>query len=405
MSAIGSSTLYSFGVFLDPMSRDMGWTRGDLSVAYALAFLTGAVGSFGTGWLTDRLGGRPTLILSSVLLASGLLLTAGISDLWQFYLYYGVLFGASSASYVVVLHTAIGLWFKQKLGLAMGIVTMSLGVGPLFFAPLGSYLVATSGWRTTFLMMGIVGGIVLLVCSWFVASKPSELGMSALGEETPTSAPATAPQVRPAIFFREDKPDFFRYAIATQPFVPLLLIHFFGCAGHSLPLAHIVAMASDAGITAILASTVLGTVMAVSTAMRLGSGVLTDRLGGKAVLILVLLLQCAAMLILVFANNVWLFYLSAVFLGLGYGGELVVFPIINRQYYGMAPVGAIYGVQMTAASLGMALGGYVGGFLFDLLGTYTGATLVAGFMSLLGVVTAFRLVSPFAKPAMEGVPA
>lgn len=405
ISAIGSSTLYSFGVFLDPISRDMDWTRGQLSLAYALAFVVSAFSSFGAGWLNDHLGSRFTLMASSTLLALGLVLSAGVSEIWQFYLYYGVLFGAASTPYVVSLHTTIGLWFKHRLGFAMGLVTMSLGVGPLLFAPLGGYLIGVSGWRATLLLMGIFGGILLIACSWFVRSRPSDMGLRAYGQTAGGPATMEALPKRPAIFYREDEPNFFRYAMTTQPFVPLLLIHFFGCVGHSLPLAHMVAMASDAGIPPLLASTVLAVVMGVSIAGRFATAMLAERIGGKAAFVLILAAQSGSILILLFATNVGLFYMFAVAFGLGYGGELVIFPIINRQYYGATPIGTIYGAQMMAASLGMGLGGYLGGIMFDFMGNYSGAIIIAFVMSFLGLVTAFRLAAPFPKPTLDGATA
>jgi MFS family permease len=405
ISAIATSALYSFGVFLEPVSRDMGWSRGEFSLAYALAFVTSAFASFGAGWLNDKLGSRFTLMVSSALLALGLALSAGVSELWQFYLYYGLLFGAASTPYVVVLHTTIGLWFRRRLGLAMGVVTMSLGVGPLLFAPLGTYMIQTSGWRATFLLMGIFGGFLLLVCSWFVRSKPADMGLAAYGQGVEGSAGAGVAPLHQAAFYREDQPNFFRYAMTTQPFILLLIIHFVGCVGHSLPLAHMVAMAIDAGISAMLASTVLGLVMGFSIVGRFVIAILADRWGGKVAFILVLFAQSSSILILLFANEIWLFYLFALAFGLGYGGELVVFPIINRQYYGSATIGTVYGAQMMAASFGMGLGGYLGGVLYDLMGNYTGAILVASLMSFLGLLVALRLVPPLSKPALEGASA
>jgi MFS family permease len=116
-------------------------------------------------------------------------------------------------------------------------------------------------------------------------------------------------------------------------------------------------------------------------------------------------LQAGGILILLGARDLWVFYLFTLIFGLGFGGEMVVFPVINRQYYGTAPIGKIYSAQMVGAGLGMAGGAYLGGFLFDLAGNYTSAIWLSAGLSCIGLIVSLRLVSPFDRPVTsEAVP-
>ena len=215
-------------------------------------------------------------------------------------------------------------------------------------------------------------------------------------EPAGVSVSKTAPHQ--PLYYRSDTPSFFRYAMKTQPFFLMSLIHFVGCVSHAIPLAHVVVMATDRGIAPIAAATVLGIATGVSATSRLTAPMLADRFGGRKVLIWFILMQGISILWLLPATELWLFYIFSLFFGLGYGGEMTPFPILNRQYYGTAPIGTVYGFQILIASLGMGTGGFIGGFLFDLMGNYTLAILVAAFMGLAGAGLSYLLVDPF-KPA------
>jgi len=137
---------------------------------------------------------------------------------------------------------------------------------------------------------------------------------------------------------------------------------------------------------------VLATIAGTSVVSRFTFSVLAERLGGRTVLAISLLGQSLPVIILFFAQDAWTFYLFAVVFGLCYGGEMVGFPIINRQFFGSkAPLGSIYSFQMVGAGIGMALGGWLGGGLFDLTGDYTWSLLASLLMSFIGLPLALSL--------------
>jgi MFS family permease len=169
-------------------------------------------------------------------------------------------------------------------------------------------------------------------------------------------------------------------------------IHHIGCAAHAIILAHVVSMATFKGIPGVEAAGVLATIAGTSVISRFAFSVIADRFGGRITLTFALLGQSLPVIILLFATEPWAFYLFAVIFGLSYGGEMVGFPIINKQLFGFrAPLGSIYSFQMVGAGTGMALGGWLGGGLFDMTGDYTWSLLTSLVVGLFGLPLALAL--------------
>ncbi|MDO8567719.1 MAG: MFS transporter [Dehalococcoidales bacterium] len=394
---IGVEPLALFGVFLGPIADDLGVGRGAVSAVYWVAYIFVGISSFAAGWATDRIGLRKTMILATLGTIIPLVALSRAHSLWQLYLWYGVVYGFARGGFNTPIMVTVTLWFKKKQGLAVGIVSSGLALGPMVLAPIFRYLIDAHGWANAFLIMGIASGIILAPCCWLLRDKPADLGLKPYGEGEPEKEPSKkkpAPQ-REAIYYRKGVPNFFKYAMTTQPFFMLPLIHLVGCVSHAVPLAHVVVMATDKGISPIAAATVLGVATGVSSLSRLLAPMFADKVGGRKAMMLFLTMQGIAILWLLPANSLWVFYLFSVFFGLGYGGEMTPFPIINRQYYGTAKIGSIYGFQTMFACLGMGMGGFIGGYLYDLMGNYNLAILVAVGMGLVGAVLAYMLVDPF----------
>jgi MFS family permease len=168
--------------------------------------------------------------------------------------------------------------------------------------------------------------------------------------------------------------------------------HHLGCAGHAVVLAHGVSMATHHGIPGLQAAGVLSTIAGVSIFSRFSFSLLTERFGGRTILSGAIFGQSLSILLLLFAHEVWHFYCFAVVFGLCYGGEMVGFPIINRQLFGpKAPLSSIFSFEMIGGSTGMALGGWIGGALFDHSGNYTSAIWVASCIGFLSIPLALWL--------------
>jgi MFS family permease len=384
----------SFGVFIDPLVDKFGWKRGDISFAYSLAFIVGLPAVVLMGWLGDRVGTRLLMIVSSVMIGGGTILLGMIGELWHFYVIYGFLVGAMGhAAFSVLLPVIMTRWFATRMGVAIGIYWAAQGIGPVIFAPLFRWLLDSKGWNQTFFVIGIGLFCILFVFSLFIYASPAAFGCKAYGEaEDKPAADGKPVKEAPSMTLRE--------VFRGRTIWLLIGIHHVGCIAHALILAHVVSMATFKGIPGVQAATVLSVIAGTSVVSRFVFSVLAEKLGGRLVLTISLIGQGAPVLILFFANEAWVFYLFAVMFGLCYGGEMVGFPIINKQLYGAkAPLSSIYSYQMVGASLGMALGGWLGGALFDMHGSYHRSLVASMAIGCLGIPMALAL--PRHKPATE----
>jgi MFS family permease len=331
------------------------------------------------GWLGDRTSARTLMIGASVMISAGTILLGMIQELWHLYVLYGVFVGAlGNAAFMVLLPVLVTRWFERKMGLALGCYWAALGAGPAIFAPLFRWMIETRGWESAFLAIGLAFGAILLAFSWLIRSSPAEIGLAAYGAEDAAKEKQAPGAAGAAVSLRS--------VLERKPVWLLTGCHHLGCAGHAVILAHGVSMATHHGIPGLQAAGVLSTIAGVSIVSRFTFSILTERFGGRNVLSFAIFGQSASILTLLFATEAWHFYVFAVIFGICYGGEMVGFPIINRQMFGpKAPLSSIYSFEMIGASTGMALGGWLGGVLFDHSGSYTSAILVAagiGFLAL-----------------------
>jgi MFS family permease len=395
----------SFGVFVEPLVELFGWSRGEISVAYSLAFIIGLPAVVIMGWLGDRHGARPLMIGAAVLITAGTFLLGTITELWQFYLFYGFFVGSMGhAAYTVLLPVILTRWFNRHMGLAVGIYWAAMGVGPMIFAPVFRWLIETRGWERAFTLIAIIVGGILMTFSLLIRSTPREKGLSPYGSEDPAREPKVPAAPLPATAH-------LRGILGQRPIWLLIGIHHLGCVGHSVILAHIVSMAIVQGVSGMEAALALSLISGGSAVSRFASAILADKFGGRILLTAALIGQCAPIFILFFAQEAWTFYAFALIFGLCYGGEMVGFPIINRQLFGAAaPLGTIYSLEMVGAGTGMALGGWLGGFLFDLSGAYTWSIVAAILTTSVGLPLALALPrhkhppAAGAKPVSQPVP-
>jgi OFA family oxalate/formate antiporter-like MFS transporter len=325
-----------------------------------------------------------------VLFSAGIMLTGTMGSLWEFYLYYGIIVGAALAVFMVLLVSAVTYWFKTQQGLAIGLLMASFGVGPVLAAPLIVYVINRFGWGTAMTIAGLGCGLVMLLLIARFYGKPSDKGERPYGALP--SDPAEAPTDRATV--SAESKAFFNRARGTFNFWNLVNIHFLGCVGHSIIIVYGASIAIHQGIDSVVAAGVVSTFFGLSIASRFWTAFLADYFSPRGIMVASFFLQGVTVFLLLEASAAWHFYVFAVIFGIGYGGEGTVFPLLDRRYYKNAPFGTPYGWQMFGASLGMGLGGWIGGYLFDVTGTYTLTIIVSAATSLGGMVSILFLADP-----------
>lgn len=381
-----SSVLVAYMV--DP-AGEFGWSRSVVGLALSLQWIFSGIFGPPAGWLGDRYGLRRTMAVGALLFIAVSILIGLVTAPWQFILYFGVLMSAALAIFQVPLITAVTVWFYKHLGVAMGLLQSAQGVANLLFAPLMVVLLTNLGWRWSFWLPGIVGGLLLLLLIRFFCNEPAEMGLHPLGadQKAPIRQVQSGPiaQVRTKVFLQQ--------ARRTAVFWNLIGIHYWGCAGHAIIVVYLADIVRAQGFSLATGALVGGAMYGISSFTRFAVPIVADRMGSKGAMALCFFLQGLPIALLLWAHEIWHFYLFAVLFGTGLGGEMSAFPIINRQYYGNAPTGTVYGWQMLGAGIGMASGAFLGGVLRDLTGTYTLALLCSFVLSMTGTVSILVLPS------------
>jgi MFS family permease len=382
---ISTGVRTSFGVYIDPLVEEYGWSRSAVSLAYMVQFLSSIPVILAVGHLGDRLSPRRIVMVGSVIFTIGMLLTGTITQVWQFQLYFGLLTnGLGTSAFMTLLPVLLTRWFYRKTGLALGFMWASMSLGTMVFSPLMRWGIEAAGWRETFIIVGLIGGALMLVSASLLRDYPQEKGLAPYGG-LPSELPLQNPGASVGTL------NLHQVTVLTS-FWALVAVHILGCIGHAVPLVHMVSIATLTGVSGIAAAGMLSVTSIASLLSRFGMSLVSDARGGRFTLTLALLFQTLPILLLLSARELWWFYSFAFLFGLGYGGEMVGFPIFNRQYYGRdAALNTIYSYQLAGAALGMATGGWLGGALFDLTGAYTWSILVAVAAGFIGMIAALVL--------------
>ena len=402
MQMVFSGVHFSFGVFLKPVAEEFGWGRGTTAFAYTLLWWVSSPAGLLLGWLSDRIGTRKILVFGAILFGLGVFLSSRIENLWQFCLYFGVLAGIGRAADRAPLLSAVLQFFRRRKGLAMGITLSGTGVGTLLFPWLARHMITVVDWRAAFAAMGILSWLILLPTA-FIIRKPRE------GEAEAEQKGDRELQARElnGILGTADTDWTMSQVLRNRIFWIFVVTGLACCVSHSLPLAHIVAYASDKGIADLTAAGILGVIGVSAAAGRLMWGVTADIIGSRKTVFCCIGLQTLAMFLVAFAQSLPAFYLFAVGFGLAYGGVLPLYAVVTRELFGMKRFGTVYGMHSLVTSFGMGGGGIVGGYLFDFSGSYFVPLMTSTVLGIIATGFAARLAflaEPGAPAQEAGIP-
>ncbi|MEI7710273.1 MAG: MFS transporter [Rhodospirillales bacterium] len=351
ITCIGLGTAMSLGVFLQPISIAMGWSRTEVSSAAVLTFLFMGFGSFFWGAVSDRFGTRSVLLCGGLLLGSGLIAASRVTQIWQFQLLWGICGGLAAGAFFAPLTAIASRWFTRHRSLAVALITSGMGLGSMAIGPMARAIMTVSDWRTAMFDLGLLAYAVVLPTSLLVRGAPAEPGVgSGLGAD--------------------DRGFTVAQALRTPQFAAVAGTFFACCVAHSGPIFHMISYAIDCGVPAMTAATVFGTAGVASLFGRIVFGLLADRLGAKPTLVGGLLLQAVSIQVYYFVRTPEAFYSIAMVFGLSYGGVMPLYAILVREYFGARIMGTVFGAVVMTSTIGMAIGPWAGGYIFDHLGGY-----------------------------------
>src|SRR5213594_3119741 len=375
--AVGMGALFSLAVFLKPIEDSMHWSRSAISLVALINWIAMGVGSFVWGALSDRIGGRVVAAAGGFILGLGLVLSSQVATLGQFYVTFGVLVGFAVGAFYAPLTATATKWFTTNRGLAVGVVSAGIGLGTFLMAPLSRWLTSLFDWRVAMLLLGDLAWLVVIPVALFIRNAPGDVGAVALGGRSAPQRDYSTAQV-----------------LRAPQFWAIALTHFACCAAHSGPIFHMVTHAIDQGVAKMTAATVLSLSGLASVVGRVGGGLLADRFGAKPTLIAGLALQAAMIFGYLFAHDLRAFVGLALVFGAAYGGVMPLYALVTREYFGEKVMGSAYGAVFLISTLGMGLGSFAGGAIYDRLGAYTWLFLGSAAIGAMAIVLAFTFRRP-----------
>ena len=356
LSTIGGVGLWSIVVVLPSVQAEFGLGRGDASFSYTATMIGFAVGSVLMGRLADRFGVMVPIRLGAVMLGIGYVAAAGAASYWQFILAQTLLVGmlGSSATFGALI-ADVSHWFARRRGIAVAIIASGNYLAGMVWPPVLNYAIENFGWRAAHVGVGIFCVATMLPLVFALRRRPDFTG----SDETASAQPLSISMPgSPA----------FRQTLLVIAAVAC-------CVAMSMPQVHIVSYCSDLGYGPARGAEMLSIMLGLGIVSRLASGVIADRIGGVGTLILGSTLQCVALLFyLPFDGLTSLYVVSALF-GLAQGGIVPSYALIVREYFPAREAGARISLVLMATVLGMALGGWLSGVIFDLTGSYQAAFL------------------------------
>jgi MFS family permease len=357
LATIGGVGLWSSVVVLPTIEAEFGVDRGGASIPYTATMVAFALGGAAMGRLADRFGIMVPLVLGAVMLGIGYFVAAGAGSYWSFVIAQAVLIGGlGSSSTFAPLVADISHWFQKRRGIAVAIVASGNYLAGTIWPPILQHAIETIGWRHAFMGLGVICVVTMLPIALLLRRK------------APADHGATAASGAHA-------------AIATMPAPPmvlqglLVLAGIACCVAMSMPQVHMIAYCGDLGYGPARGAEMLSIMLGLGVVSRLASGLIADRIGGIGTLILGSTLQCLALLLYLPFDGLESLYVIAGLFGLSQGGIVPSYALIVRQYFPAREAGGRIGLVLMATVMGMALGGWMSGEIYDLTGSYQAAFL------------------------------
>ena len=366
LSGLAFGSMASISVFLKPVSLEFGWSRGQTSFAYTVASLASAV--FGVLWgqVADKYGTRWFGFVGAICMSLVLFALSSLNSIAQFYALY-FLFGAmGSALLFSPLYANVGFWFRENPGLALGLAASGGAIGQAFIPHLSGILIESSGWKLAYVNLAIIYIVISLPIAFLIKESPWRISARNQEEQEERNFPLSETQV--------------------VAWISIAVI--FCCVCMSIPIMHLVPMLTDKGFSLEFATSVLMILMICGAFGRILGGMLGDYIGALPAYIIMSLGQTIFVVWFPHLISPSIVYVMAALFGFTYSGVMSSILVCTRVM-----VSAKFGARAMSLTsffgwIGMGLGGFLGGYFFDIYGDYYWAFTFAG---LSGIINLFIL--------------
>jgi MFS family permease len=357
MGGFGSLFVYTFTVFVKPLGSEFGWNREAVSLGFAIAAMTVGLASPVIGHLIDRFGPRRIILPCMTVFGCGIASFALLrSELWQFYVTCFVIGVVGNGAAHLAYARSISTWFEKRLGTALAFVMVGAGLGAMTLPIIAQSVATRSGWRASYLTLGILALLLGLPLSWrYIRDRGTT--------DRDTTKAQHADYQRSGLTWRQ--------GMRSHAFWIMVAVLFVSSISMNGAITHLSALLTDRGITpgdAALCASVLG---GTSVLGRVITGWLLDRFFGGYVAFVVSLITAGGILLLAGATNFVAGCAAAALIGVGAGGEAAITPYLLTRYFGLRSFSTLYGLTWTFYAAAGATGPVILGRTFDSTGSYT----------------------------------
>lgn len=347
---------WSVVVVLPSVQAEFGTARAGASLPYTAVMLGFGFGNILMGRIADRYGIVVPIVMGGLFLGAGYVLAGLAGTLWQFALPHGLLIGIGGAAGFSPLIADLSHWFRKHRGLAVVFGASGSYLAGVIWPQVITWGLQNHGWRATHIAIGLTALVVLVPLSLFFRRRPAA--------ETLAAAEASSAGARGDLGLS-----------ANRLQLLLSVAGFACCVAMSMPQVHIVAYCGDLGYGVARGAEMLSLMLLLGIISRIGSGFVSDRIGGAATLALGSVMQGVALFLYLFFDGLTSLYIVTGIFGLFQGGIVPMYAVIIREYLPAKEAGVRIGIVMSATILGMAFGGYVSGLIYDLFASYRVAFL------------------------------
>jgi OFA family oxalate/formate antiporter-like MFS transporter len=377
---------YASGVFLKPMTTDLGWSRADFSAVQTVSTcVMGGLGLF-VGIQLDRRGPRLLMFVGGILAGASMIMLSSVHHLWQFYLIRGIGQTAGNAMLGnLVVNVTLSRWFVARRGLAVAIASAGVSMGGVLLTPMVSWWVTDYGWRTAWVMLGFMVWLLVLPSAYIIRRSPEESGLMPDNMSTEEAAAYSATRKRASAvsevqWTRED-------AVRTPAIWLVIFAYGVANVGLGAMLLHLVAFLTDKGYSRTTAASLFSIMSWSALISKAFWGVLMDRFHARFLSAAGFAISglCIVALLTVASSPAGVAVVLA-FYGLGIGGTVPLQETVWASYFGRTHLGKIRSVAMPFSIIFGAGGPLMAGILYDSTGSYTIAFILFALFSGLGLI-------------------
>jgi len=391
---IAAGTVGAPGVFIVPLQKEFGWSTAEISAALSIRFiLFGLMAPFAAA-LLNRYGLRNVTLTSLLVVASGLVASLFMTQIWQLVLLWGVVIGLGTGMTALVLGATIAArWFSARRGLVVGILTASVATGQLVFLPLLASLTESLGWRMALGLICVMLGVAALAVLLVMRDRPSDLGLRPFGDEGTEPLPAPPPNTAPIMTAAFGA---LRDAARTRVFWILFATFFIcGASTNGLVQVHLIPMCLDFGIPQVQAAGLLAAMGIFDFVGTIASGWLSDRYDNRWLLFWYYGLRGLSLLFLPFTDfSFYALSLFAMFYGLDWIATVPPTVRLTAQQFGPERANLVFGWIFAGHQLGAGVAAFGAGLSRTVLESYLPAFFVAGALCVVAALIILAIARP-----------